>query len=149
MYSRDPLRDGAAPAGADPHAPAAPRPAVAAGFGSPSHDFTVRRIDLNEALIRHPQASYVMRAEGEGMQGAGIDAGDTLLVDRAIAPAHGQVVIVVLGDEMRCRRLHRPHASAPVCLQAAHPDHADHVLAPGEALDVWGVVTHIIKPLLG
>jgi DNA polymerase V len=44
--------------GADPAAAAMrPRePTASSGFGSPGSDFTVRRIDLNDALIRHPQA---------------------------------------------------------------------------------------------
>jgi DNA polymerase V len=38
------------------------------GFGSPGEDSTVMRIDLNDALIRHPQATFVMRAAGAEFQ---------------------------------------------------------------------------------
>jgi DNA polymerase V len=151
MSSNVDFPDGAA-VGADPSVPSGPRAAVAAGFGSPSHDFTVKRIDLNDALIKHTQATFVMRAEGVGMRDAGIDPGDVLLVDRAITPAHGHVVIAVLGDGMVCRRLHMPGQGAEVRLQAAHPDFPDHVVGEGkgegEGVDFWGVVTYVIKSLV-
>ncbi len=76
--------------GRDPGAPAsATRASVAIGFGSPSGDSGVTRLDLNDILIRHPQATFLMRAAGDAMRRAGIDSGDLLLVDRAITPAHG------------------------------------------------------------
>jgi hypothetical protein len=41
----------------------------------------------NEALIRHSEATFVMRAASTAMRGAGIDDGGILLVDRAVSPA--------------------------------------------------------------
>ena len=41
---------------------------VSAGFVSPPVDATVKRIDLNDAFIRHPEATYVMRAAGDAMR---------------------------------------------------------------------------------
>jgi hypothetical protein len=63
MYSRDDFPDGA-PVGIDPRSEPPPRSAknAAVGFGSPGSDATVKRIDLNDALIRHPQATFLMRA---------------------------------------------------------------------------------------
>lgn len=37
-------------------------PEASAGPGAPGSDFIVKRIDLNDALIRHPQATVVMPA---------------------------------------------------------------------------------------
>lgn len=87
MISCDLLPDGAA-VGADRIGERAPRRSMAsAGFGSPGEDVTVRRIDLNDALIRHPQSTFVMRAVGDAMRDAGIASGDVLLVDRALNPS--------------------------------------------------------------
>lgn len=103
MIDRDLLPDGAA-VGADRIRQRAPRKSMAsAGFGSPGEDTTVRRIDLNDALIRHPQATFVMRAAGHTMADACIADGDVLLVDRAIAPVHGHVVIATVVGELVCR----------------------------------------------
>jgi DNA polymerase V len=126
--------------------PAPHRTGVSAGFGSPGTDATVKRIDLNDALIRHPQATFVMRASGEAMRGAGIDDGDVLLVDRALHPSHGNIVIAVIEGELTCRRFW--HLGGVTKLQAAGPGHADIVPADGAQLEVWGAVTTVIKSLL-
>ena len=147
MYTRESLPDGAA-VGSDPdRGTAGARVTVAAGFGSPADDATVKRIDLNDALISHPQATFVMRAAGDGMRDAGIDSGDVLVVDRALHAVHGHVVVAVVDGEMTCRRLSIQGDVGK--LQAAHPDHADMVLADGVEVDLWGVVTHVIKQLVG
>lgn len=120
-------------------------------FGSPGTDSTVRRIDLNEQLIRHPDATFIMRAAGQDMRSAGIDDGDVLLVDRALTASHGSVIIAVIDGELVCRRLEQPKgtgrraasgylvadgsAVAPVAITAEAP------------LEVWGVVTNVIKSL--
>jgi len=39
------------------------------------------------------------------MRIAGIDEGDLVLVDRALTPSHGHVVVAVLDGEFVCRRL--------------------------------------------
>ena len=123
----------------------APRASVVIGFGSPSQDTGVTRLDLNELLVRHPHASYLMRVAGGAMRDAGIDEGDLVLVDRAITPAHGHVVIAVVGDEFVCRRLVR---QGPVLrLQAASPGHPEIALREGEGLQIWGVVAHAIKAM--
>lgn len=127
--------------------PSAPRTSVAISFGSPAAESGIGRLDLNELLVPHPQASFLMRITGDSMQGAGVLDGDLALVDRALDASHGQVVIAVLGDEFVCRRLHR--RGADVRLQAAHPAVADWVPGDGEELQVWGVVTHVIRPVSG
>ena len=147
MYSRDDLPDGA-PVGHDREdgaAAAAPRGKVASGFGS-AVDAAPARIDLNDALIRHPQATFVVRAAGDAMRDAGICDGDVLLVDRALRAAHGHVVVVVLDGELTCRRLWRQGDA--VKLQAAHPEHGDIEIKDAADLHLWGVVTTVIKSLL-
>jgi DNA polymerase V len=146
MISRDILPDGSA-VGSDRITERAPRKSMAsAGFGSPGEDVTVRRIDLNDALIRHPQSTFVMRAAGEAMKDAGIANGDVLLVDRAVKFAHGHVVIAVVDGEMVCRRLHKQRGVMK--LEAASAGHPDIVPGDGAQLEVWGVVTTVIKSLL-
>lgn len=47
----------------------------------------VQRVDLMAELIKHPQASFLLRIRGESMRDVGIFDGDVVLVDRAITPA--------------------------------------------------------------
>jgi DNA polymerase V len=117
---------------------------VVTGFGSPADDTGVTRLDLNDILIRHPLATFMMRVSGGSMRGAGIDDGDLVLVDRAITPSHGHVVIAVVDGELVCRRL--TAQGDPVRLQADGTT-ADIVLTEGSEVQIWGVVTNAIKTM--
>jgi DNA polymerase V len=149
MDSTDDFADGV-PVGRDgPAAPAVRR--TSSAFGSPGVDSTVRRHDLNDVFICHQDATFMMRAAGGDMHGAGIDDGDTLLVDRALTARNGSVVIAVVDGELRVRRLER--AGAGRGRRASVRLVADAPVAPIEItedvpLEVWGVVTTVIKSLL-
>jgi len=132
-------RDSAAVA----QAPARSR--IAIGFGSPADDTGVTRLDLNDILIKNPQATFLMRAAGCAMREAGIDDGDLLLVDRAIAPVHGHIVIAVVDEDFVCRRLFK-HGD-DIRLQAAEAASAEIAPRDGQELQVWGVVTSAIKSM--
>lgn len=121
------------------------RASVAIGFGSPAGDSGVTRLDLNDILIRHPQATFLMRATGAAMQAHGIDAGDLLLIDRAIAPAHGHVVIAVADEEFLCRQLCK--RGRDIRLKASAAECADIVAGEGLEFQLWGVVTQVIKSM--
>jgi DNA polymerase V len=92
---------------------------IAAGFPSPAEDHAVKRVDLNEVLIKHPLSTYLMRVRGASMCEAGIDDGDVVLVDKVIKPGHGQVVVAVVDNEFTIKRLWKRGSS--VKLQAANP----------------------------
>ena len=147
MDSPDDFADGA-PVGRDgPAAPAVRR--TSSAFGSPGADSTVRRHDLNDVFIRHQDATFMMRAAGTDMLAAGIADGDTLLVDRSLTARHGHVVIAVVQGELRCRRLERAGRGRNASVRLV----GDAQVAPIEVtvdapLEVWGVVTTVIKSLL-
>ena len=122
-----------------------PRTSVAISFGSPASESGVTRLDLNDILIRHPQAAFLMRIAGSSMREAGIEDGDLALVDRAVDATHGRVVIAVVDDEFVCRRL--VQRGGDVRLQATDPACPDWVAGEGQDLQIWGVVTHVIRPL--
>ena len=141
MSSPEPRPDGVVQVGRDAATgPASTRARVAIGFGSPADDSGVSRLDLNDILIKHPQA-----LAGDAMREAGIDSGDLVLVDRAITPAHGHVVIAVVEDEFVCRRLSRQ--GQDLRLQGTGPGCADIVADEGQSLQIWGVVTKVIKSM--
>lgn len=122
-------------------------PSVQAGFPSPAEDFAVKRLDLNDVLITHPLATFMMRVKGRSMRDAGIDDGDVVIVDRAIKPSHGHVVIAVVDDDFTVKRLSTTGEGFRLC--AANPEFPDIVPHDGQTVEVWGVVTHTIKKMLG
>ena len=115
---------------------------VAAGFPSPAEDHQVQRVDLMAQLIRHPQATFMLRVRGDSMRDAGILDGSVVLVDRAIAPRNGHIVIAIVDGEFVCKTLST--RAGRMRLKAANPTYPDIVPKEGQTLDVWGVVVATI-----
>ena len=116
---------------------------VQAGFPSPAEDHAGKRIDVLEHLVKHPQATFQMRVRGESMREAGIFDGDVVLVDRAITPRSGQIVVAVVDGEFTIKQLWQ--RAGRMKLKAANPTFADITPKDGQAIDVWGVVVASIK----
>ena len=76
---------------------------VRAGFPSPAEDFQAERIDVLKHIILHPQATYTLRVRGDSMRDEGIFDDDVILVDRAIKPRRGHIVVAVVdGARWQC-----------------------------------------------
>jgi DNA polymerase V len=118
---------------------------VAAGFPSPADDYVESRIDLNDVLIRHPSSTFFLRVSGDSMRGAGILDGDLLVVDRAIEPRAGLVVVAVLEGAFTLKYLTRHRGRWR--LEAAHPDYPPLELAERDDARIWGVAIHAIHSL--
>jgi DNA polymerase V len=116
---------------------------VHAGFPSPAEDYLVKRIDLNAILITHPQATFVFRVAGDSMREYGIFDGDMLLIDRAIKPCHGHIVVAVVDGEYAVKQLYL--RSGRLKLKAGNPTYPDIVPSDGQTVEVWGVATSCIK----
>ncbi|MEL4180377.1 LexA family protein [Roseateles sp. PN1] len=118
---------------------------VHAGFPSPAEDLGAKRIDLTAQLIKHPQATFLLRARGESMREAGIFDGDVLIVDKAVPPRSGHIVIAVVDGEFVCKQLHL--RAGRMKLKAANPCFPDIVPRDGQVVEIWGVVTAAIKTM--
>ncbi len=112
---------------------------VAAGFPSPADDYVEGRLDLNDRLVRRPAATFIVRAEGESMTGAGILPGDLLIVDRSLDARSGSIVIAVLDVALTVKRLTGSRRGWR--LEAAHPDYPATALEGDLECVIWGVVT--------
>jgi DNA polymerase V len=115
---------------------------VAAGFPSPATDHLDRRLDLNEHLLLHPQATFFMRVKGDSMTGAGIHDGDLLIVDRSLEATSGRVVVAALDGELTVKRLRR--RGSRVVLQPENPAYPEIPIGEDRGLDIWGVVAYVI-----
>lgn len=130
------------PANAPPLWLQAARVSVAAGFPSPAEDHQVERIDLMAQLVRHPQATFFIRISGDSMRDAGILNGSVVLVDKAIKPRHGQIVIAVVDGDYTCKRLHL--RAGRMRLKAENPAFTDIEPREGQTVEIWGVVVATI-----
>lgn len=115
---------------------------IAAGFPSPADDYVEDRIDLNQHLIRHQEATFFLRVKGDSMLGAGIHDGDLLIVDRALDPVDGKIVIAVLDGELTVKRLERKKGR--LRLLPENPAYPPIEVKNEQDLVIWGVVTHVI-----
>lgn len=119
---------------------------ISAGFPSPAEDYIDRRLDLNEFLIRHPAATFFVRVEGDSMIDAGIHSGDILIVDRALEPSDNKIVIAVLNGELTVKRIRK--IKEKLYLTAENPDFKKVELTPEMGIEVWGVVSYVIHPVM-
>ena len=69
---------------------------VPAGFPSPADDHLDGHIDLIKLLIENEPATFLTRASGDSMEGAGIYDGDLLIVNRALEVIDGCLVVAVI-----------------------------------------------------
>ena len=117
---------------------------VQAGFPSPAEDLCAKRIDVFERLVQHPEATYQMRVRGHSMRGEGIFDGDILLIDRAITPRSGHIVVAVVDNEFLVKKLFMS-TSGQLMLKAAHPSFPDLIPREGQMIEIWGVVLTAFK----
>lgn len=78
---------------------------VSAGFPSPAESYIETSINLNKELIRHPSATFFVRASGDSMIDAGIRPNATLVVDRVVETKSGDIIIARIGDELCVKEL--------------------------------------------
>ncbi|MFJ1268335.1 LexA family protein [Legionella lytica] len=119
---------------------------VQAGFPSPGDDYIERYLDLNQQLIKHPAATFIVIATGDSMTDAGIHSGDMLVVDKSLEAQNGAIVIAALNGELTVKRLSK--AFNKVQLLPANPRYKAIDITEGQDLVIWGVVTHVIHSFI-
>lgn len=111
------------------------------GFPSPARDYYSGGIDLNRLLIHDRTSTFLMRVSGNSMAASGITHGDEVIVDRALTPKDGSVVIAVLEGELVIRRLVSHHGAMVLCSDEQTPEQAGKTT---EETSIWGVVTRCL-----
>ena len=112
------------------------------GFPSPAEQYANSPLDLNELLVKNPEATFFVRADGDSMINAGIRSGDILVVDRSRTPVQGSIIIACINREFTVKYLHRDEDG--IILKSGNPEYPDIVLFDGSELRVFGVVTSCI-----
>ena len=116
---------------------------VSCGFPSPAEDYA-EKLDLVKELIPNPDATFLLRAKGDSMEGDNIHDGDLLIVDFSIRSRKGKVVISSLNkDEFTVKRLVEDNGN--FYLQASNENYPAIPIQAGDELQIYGVVTHSIS----
>jgi DNA polymerase V len=116
---------------------------VAAGFPAPSDDHIEIYLDLNELLVKDPAQTFLVRAKGESMLGAGIQSGDILVVDNSVAPSTGKVVIAAVDGQLTVKRLQK-NRKGDLYLMPENDQFPPIELNAEQTIHIWGVVTNVI-----
>ena len=119
---------------------------VVAGFPSPADDYTHDTLDFNRDYIRHPEASFYGDVEGDSMKDAGIFDGDKVIIDRAIEPRHGSIVVAWWDGGFTMKYLDLSHQKdGYIELRPANPDFPVSKIDNPDSFEIWGVVIHLIR----
>ena len=119
---------------------------VFAGFPSPAQDYMDRSLDFNREIIRHPAATFYAKVLGQSMEGAGIDSGDIVVVDRALEPRDGDIVVACLNGEFTLKYIDLSRkGEGIICLRPDNKRYDPIYMKEGDELMVWGVVSSVIK----
>ena len=115
---------------------------VSAGFPSPVTDYMENKLDLNEYLIRHPAATFIVKASGSSMVNADIYSGDLLIVDRSVTPKSNNIVIASIFGDLTVKKLKKKEKS--FFLISANDEYPSIEVKEEMECFIWGVVTYII-----
>ena len=117
---------------------------VTAGFPSPAEEELADTMDLDEFLmthVKHREATYILKVNGESMIGAGILPGDMLLVERGAEPRDGDIVIAQIDREWTMKFFRK--RGRTVFLEAANQDFKP--IYPTQELQIAAVVRAVIR----
>ncbi|MFA6121730.1 MAG: translesion error-prone DNA polymerase V autoproteolytic subunit [Sideroxydans sp.] len=117
--------------------------AVPAGFPSPADDYVEGRLSLDEHLIANKDATFFVRARGKSMEGAGIQDGNILVVDKSITPKSGSIVVAFVDGEYTVKTFIK--RAGKIVLRPENPSFSEIEFKDGQELQVWGVVVGTVK----
>lgn len=87
---------------------------VHTGFPNPAIDASLKDLDLNQLLVSHSVATYMMRVTGGEWQSLGIFDGDIALIDRAVTAFPNDLVAWWQHDNFVISHLHQAPENAVI-----------------------------------
>lgn len=115
---------------------------VSAGLPSPAEEHVERRLDPNDFLIDHQDATFFVTIQGQSMIDVGLLPGDKAVVDRSRQASIGDIVLAVLDGEFTIKTLSRTKEGNVRLLPANSTGAYSPIQITEEmSFEVWGVVT--------
>ena len=118
---------------------------ISAGFPSPADDVKEIRISLDKELVKNEEATFYARVSGDSMQGAGLENGDLLIIDRSIEPSNNKIAVCFIDGEFTVKRI--KIESKKLYLIPENKKYSPIEINEENELIIWGIVTHVIKKL--
>ncbi|MDD5678755.1 MAG: transcriptional repressor LexA [Kiritimatiellae bacterium] len=115
--------------------------AVQAGFPSPAEEELVDTINLEEFLVRRPEATYMLTVSGDSMVDAGIHPGDIILVEKGVTPQPHDIVVAQVDDEWTIKYFEQDNQGVRLV-----PANAKYkAIHPKRSLTIGGIVRAVIR----
>ena len=118
---------------------------ISAGFPSPADDFKELRISIDQEVVKNEEATFYARVSGQSMQGAGLDDGDLLVIDRSVEPQNNAIAVCFLDGEFTVKRLKVEEDC--IYLMPENPKYQPIKVTEDNQLQIWGVVTYVVKKI--
>jgi len=116
---------------------------VSAGFPSPAEDFKELKISIDREVVKNESATFFARVDGQSMQGAGLDDGDLLVIDRSQEPENGKIAVCFIDGEFTVKRLKVEDDC--IYLMPENSRYKALKVTSENQLIVWGIVTYVVK----
>ena len=120
---------------------------IVAGFPiPPDNDERSQDIQLLKMLCPNPEASYLIKVDGNSMIDAGIYSGDVIIVDKSNRnPSPTEVAVCELNGDYTLKRFVKRGNEG--WLVPANPNYPEIKVTEDDTFSIWGTVTYIIhKP---
>jgi len=116
---------------------------ISAGFPSPADDFKESKISIDQEVVKNESATFYARVVGQSMQGAGLDDGDLIVIDRSQEPDDGKIAVCYIDGEFTVKRLKVENQC--VYLMPENKKYKALKVTEENQLIIWGVVTYVVK----
>jgi SOS regulatory protein LexA len=114
---------------------------IQAGFPSPAEEELQDVVSIDEYLVSNPNATFLVKVQGDSMIDAGIHQDDLVLIQKNLEPKDGDIVIAQVDGEWTLKYFKQK--AKKVYLQAANQRYP--TIIPRQELVVAGIVIANIR----
>lgn len=100
-------------------------------------------VSLDEYLIEDPQSSFLLKVNGDSLEGIGIFEGDIVIIERKKEARIGSVVLAQIDKEWTLKILRKDRIQRLNYLSAANPKYPSFY--PKEELQIFGIVKAVMR----
>lgn len=113
------------------------------GFAQATADYEEVGIDFNRLIYQHPEATHIMQVARDGLNGSELLANDLVIIDAALTPQQGDLVVCQIEDAfLLCR--YEWQEGAILLIPENTGYHPLVVTAEQTPEVVFGVVTYLL-----
>ena len=119
---------------------------ISCGNGEFNDGIIVDTISLPVEMFKNNREYFGVYAKGDSMKDAGIFDGDRVIIDRAVEPRDGSIVIAWWDGGFTMKYLDLTHRKdGYIELRPANPDYPVFRIDNPDEFRVWGTVIHLIR----